>query len=122
MKGRMNTAPIRLTIMPASMARRLAASNVTNTTNAFLKTLSLAAPRNCVQKNGANRRSRSSVNWLGALMDRSLSRLSVQPGSRQDRPVANRVHRKGARPAKAGQDDRRAIGFRQRHAAENAHE
>src|SRR3990170_1338500 len=33
-------------------------------TSAFLKTLSLNAPRNCVMKKGPNRRSPSSLNWL----------------------------------------------------------
>jgi len=32
--------------------------------SAFLYTLSLNAPRNCVQKNGRKRRSRSNLNWL----------------------------------------------------------
>ena len=49
-------------IIPASTDVSDAASNATNTTNAFLRTLSLAAPRNCVQKNGANRRCRSKSN------------------------------------------------------------
>src|SRR5688572_309735 len=33
-------------------------------TSAFLRTLSLSAPRNWVAKNGPKRRSRSSANWL----------------------------------------------------------
>ena len=50
--------------MPASIDVEAAAPNATNTTNAFLNTLSLAAPRNCVQKNGAKRRWRRRSNWL----------------------------------------------------------
>src|SRR6476661_8078929 len=69
MNGRMKTAPIRLTIMPASTCSREATPKVTNTTNAFLKTLSLAAPANWVQKNGAKRRSRSSANWLWRIIE-----------------------------------------------------
>src|SRR5271165_4158689 len=45
---------------------------------ANLNTLSLPAPRNWVQKNGAKRRSASSENWLCALIGRSL--FSVAPG------------------------------------------
>ena len=77
MNGRMNTAPIRLTIVVASSDVAVAASKVTNTTNAFLNTLSLPAPRNCVQKNGAKRRWRRRSNWFGVVHD-------VGPVSRRD--------------------------------------
>ena len=40
------------------------APNANRMTRAFLNTLSLRAPRNCVQKNGANRRVLSSALWL----------------------------------------------------------
>ena len=59
----MNSAPI---TSPAvcGVSRSLCSWNVTSTVNANLNKLSLPAPRNWVQKNGAKRRSRSSWNWL----------------------------------------------------------
>ncbi len=59
--GRMNSAPI---ARPASAAGSHCTCTwyVTITVNANLNRLSLPAPRNWVQKNGAKRRCRSSVN------------------------------------------------------------
>ncbi len=42
--------------------------SVSRITSAFLKTLSLNAPRNCVPKKGAKRRSRKRPNWLVVLV------------------------------------------------------
>ena len=44
------------------MPRKMAL--VTSTIIAFFNRLLLKAPKNCVQKNGAKRRSVSSANWL----------------------------------------------------------
>ena len=83
MNGTMKMAPIRLTIIPASIDVSETAANATNTTNAFLKTLSLAAARNCVQKKGAKRRCRSRSNWFGACMGRSGVGVEVTLASRE---------------------------------------
>jgi len=62
--GRMNTA---LMTRPAFSGGSHVTFSwyVTSTVNANFRTLSLPAPKNCVQKNGAKRRWRSSANWLG---------------------------------------------------------
>ena len=64
--GAMNTAPARFTSVFASAPLMPAAWNARKMTSAFLNRLSFSAPANCVQKNGAKRRSRSRSNWLGA--------------------------------------------------------
>src|ERR1700693_5333079 len=63
-KGRMNSPAQRLTNVPALRVVRLAAWNASMMTSAFLYTLSLNAPRNCVQKNGKKRRSRNNDIWF----------------------------------------------------------
>jgi len=57
--GKMKMPPARFTSTSGDTGA-VAAPNANRITSAFLKTLSLSAPRNCVQKNGANRRSRRS--------------------------------------------------------------
>jgi hypothetical protein len=82
MKGTIKIAPIKLTIMPASTETSETAPKATKTTNAFLKTLSFAAARNCVQKKGAKRRCRRRSNWLGECMTRPLCQLPTNRLSR----------------------------------------
>src|ERR1700722_17491461 len=61
--GTMKIAEIMNAAVFGSTPENRAAWNVTREENPTLKTLSLSAPRNCVQKNGAKRRSRSRLNW-----------------------------------------------------------
>src|ERR1700691_885487 len=54
--------------------------------NANFKTLSLPAPRNWVQKNGAKRRWRNNENWLDSLIrEFSYRRVRGQPAPRRVR-------------------------------------
>ena len=57
-------APITKPAVPGSTPPHCAAWKVASKVKANLKRLSLAAPRNCVQKSGAKRRSPRSRNWL----------------------------------------------------------
>src|SRR5262245_46959938 len=61
--GRMKMPPARLINVSVEMAA-VAVPNANRMTSAFLNRLSFSAPRNCVQKNGANRRARSRATWL----------------------------------------------------------
>ena len=61
-KGRMKSAAISCTTSAGSRPLALAVPKVTITVKANLKRLSLPAPRNCAQKNGANRRWPSRAN------------------------------------------------------------
>src|SRR5580698_7739787 len=65
-KGMMKMAEIRNAAVLGSTPEKRAAWNVTSDVKPTLKTLSLSAPRNWVQKNGAKRRSRSRSNWLSS--------------------------------------------------------
>ena len=63
-KGAMKTAPIAKPAVAGSTPPHCAAWKVASSVNANLSRLSFAAPRNCVQKSGAKRRSPNSANWL----------------------------------------------------------
>ena len=58
----MNATAIRLTARVGARFENRAASKVTSSVKEYLKTLSLAAPQNWVQKNGAKRRCASNAN------------------------------------------------------------
>src|SRR5690349_17054024 len=62
--GRMRRPLARFTSVSRSRLTSDGAWIVKRMTSAFLKTLSLNAPRNCVQKKGANLLSDSSFPWL----------------------------------------------------------
>src|SRR5262245_29888829 len=57
-----------------------AALYVASTVNANLKTLSFAAPKNCVRKNGRNLRSLSRANWLRSDIRSALRTHVVEHG------------------------------------------
>src|SRR4029453_12591869 len=59
----MKMPPARLISVAVARAA-VAAPNANRMTSAFLNRLSFSAPRNWVQKNGANRRARSRATWL----------------------------------------------------------
>src|SRR5262245_49201168 len=61
--GRMKIPPARLISVSVDMTV-VAAPNANRMTRAFLNRLSFSAPRNWVQKNGANRRARRRATWL----------------------------------------------------------
>src|SRR3954471_12210815 len=63
----MKMAPIRNPAVDGATPPQSAAAYVASSVKANLKRLSLPAPRNCVQKRGAKRRSRSNRNWLEAM-------------------------------------------------------
>ena len=73
-KGRMKSAPARFTSTSGRIPPACATWNAIRMTSAFLKTLSLNAPRNWVVKNGPNRRSASSLNWLRSAIIRTAPR------------------------------------------------
>ena len=62
--GTMKIAEMRNAAVFGSTPEKRAAWNVTSDVKPTLNTLSFIAPRNCVQKNGAKRRSRNRRNWL----------------------------------------------------------
>ncbi len=66
--GRMNSAGITMLSVAGLIDVQFSASKVSMTSSAVLNRLSLKAPKNWVQKNGANRRSVRRVNWLDWLM------------------------------------------------------
>src|SRR5476649_923127 len=66
--GRMNRPGIKLVSVDGLSVVQLKASKVRITISAVLNRLSLKAPKNWVQKNGAKRRCDSRANWLDWLM------------------------------------------------------
>ena len=62
--GKMNTAPAAFTSKFESIPTSVIPPNAMKIIMPFLNTLSFIAPKNCVQKNGAKRRSPSNANWL----------------------------------------------------------
>ena len=65
--GKMNTPAAAATISGALMPACCAIEKVTRKTIAFLKTLSLNAPRDWVTNSGRKRRLLSSSSWLGVI-------------------------------------------------------
>src|SRR6266536_1640780 len=80
--GRMKTACARFERVLASNRLMPAAWNATSMIRAFLKTLSLKAPRNWVRKNGRKRLCLSSSYWLCRLISPRLPRsIGSAPGA-----------------------------------------
>src|SRR3989344_7436112 len=75
-KGRMKIPPARTTSCSLESPQSWADLNVIRITSAFLKKLSLNAPRSCVKKIGQKRRSRKS---RLVLMQLYLNRLQLSP-------------------------------------------
>ena len=75
--GRMNSAGMTMFSVAGLIEVQFSASKVSITSSAVLNRLSLKAPKNWVQKNGAKRRWLNRENWLAWLMLEALWKVRL---------------------------------------------